>query len=104
MGTYKAGRQSMRWTSLGFKALFSGGLSSYNKAMFFFLVCVLVAVLLLTGHPPDQYGWMMLIGLSWLAGYLDCRKFAKSDQEQERVMPPDAHEPILSDRQIFKSK
>ncbi|HEY9746380.1 MAG TPA: hypothetical protein V6C99_09200 [Oculatellaceae cyanobacterium] len=66
--------------------------------MFFFLVCFLIAFLLLTGHAPDQYGWMMLIGVSWLAGYLDCRKFAKSDRERDRVLPPDAQEPLPDER------
>lgn len=71
--------------------------------MFFFLVCAFIAVLLLTGHPPDQYGWMMLIGVSWLAGYLDCRRFARSDRDKDRVMPPDAHEPFPSDKQMFET-
>lgn len=61
--------------------------------MFFALLCLLVGGLLLTNHPPDAYGWMMLVGAGWVAGYLDCRMFARSDQESDRVMPPDIHEP-----------
>jgi hypothetical protein len=70
--------------------------------MFFFLVILLVAAFLGTGHPPDQYGWMMLMGVAWLAGYLDCRRFSKSDQERDRVMPPDIHEPS-DDKVNFES-
>ncbi|HEY9686186.1 MAG TPA: hypothetical protein V6C52_04340 [Coleofasciculaceae cyanobacterium] len=70
--------------------------------MFFFLVILLVAAFLVTGHPPDQYGWMMLMGVSWLAGYLDCRRFSKSDQERDRVMPPDILEPS-DDKVNFES-
>jgi hypothetical protein len=69
------------------------------KPMFFFLVCIFITVLLSTGHPPDQYGWMMLIGLSWLAGYLDCRRFAKSDREKGRVTLPEGHEPFHGQQQ-----
>lgn len=70
--------------------------------MFFALLCLLLIILLLTGHAPDQYGWMMLIGLAWLAGYLDCRRFHRSDQDRARVMPPDA-DGIPDDSQIFRS-
>lgn len=80
-----------------FKRLVSG----YNRLMFFFLVCILIAVLMLSGRTPDAYGWMMLVGVGWLAGYLDCRRFAKSDQDTDRVMPPDAYEPIPNDNQAF---
>lgn len=73
------------------------------ETMFFFMVCTLITVLLLTGHTPDQYGWMMLTGISWLAGYLDCRKFANSDRDQDRVMPPDAYEPMPNDQQTFEA-
>lgn len=70
--------------------------------MFFVLLCLVVAAFLGTGHPPDQYGWMMLLGFGWLAGFLDCRIFARSDQDKQRVLPPDAHEPS-DDQAIFKS-
>jgi hypothetical protein len=55
-----------------------------------------------TKHSPDTYGWMFIVGLSWLAGFLDCRLFAKSDQDRQRVLPPDANEPS-DDQSIFKS-
>jgi hypothetical protein len=73
--------------------------------MFFALVCLLITVLMATGHSPDQYGWMMLIGLTWLAGYLDCRKFARSDQEKDRVMPADLRQDktIPDDSALFES-
>jgi hypothetical protein len=73
--------------------------------MFFALICLLMTVLLATGHTPDMYGWIMLVGLSWLAGYLDCRKFSRSDQEKDRVMPPDARHAadIPDDNSIFES-
>lgn len=60
--------------------------------MYFVLLCLLVAGLLISKHPPDEYGWMMLIGLGWVTGYLDCRKFSHSDQDQARVLPPDSNE------------
>lgn len=71
--------------------------------MCFALLCLLLVGLLLTGHYPDQYGWMMLIGLAWMAGYLDCRRFQRSDQDRARVLPPDvmkADEP-LDDSELF---
>lgn len=70
--------------------------------MFFVVLIALVSALLLTNHPPDQAGWMMLVGAGWLAGYLDCRRFARSDGDSDRVMPPDVHEPS-SDRVTFES-
>ncbi len=69
--------------------------------MFFVLLCLIVATLLLTGHSPDSYGWMMLLGAGWVTGYLDCRTFAKSDQDSDRVMPPDIHEPLDNDTQTL---
>jgi len=30
------------------------------------------------------------MGLAWLCGYLDCRRFSKSDQDSDHVMPRDA--------------
>ena len=83
--------------------------SGYNGGMFFALVCLLITAIMGTGHTPDQYGWMMLIGLSWLAGYLDCRKFSRSDQEKDRVMPPDARQDaplgldVPDDTTLFRS-
>lgn len=72
--------------------------------MFFAVLCILLGSLLLTNHPPDQYGWMMLLGTAWLAGYLDCRRFSRSDQESDRVMPPDVvSADTLDDSQIFRS-
>ncbi len=70
--------------------------------MFFVLLCIGIVALLGTKHPPDTYGWMFIVGLSWLAGFLDCRLFAKSDQDRQRVLPPDANEPS-DDQSIFKS-
>lgn len=61
--------------------------------MFFVLVCLIAVALLATAHTPDTAGWMMLVGAAWVAGYLDCRWFARSDRDRARVMPPDAHEP-----------
>lgn len=75
------------------------------RAMFFALLCLLITVLLLTKHAPDAYGWMMLLGVAWLAGYLDCRRFSRSDQEKDRVMPPDVSglsEPA-DDSHIFRA-
>lgn len=63
------------------------------EGMFFALLCLLVGGLLLSRNTPDHYGWMMLVGVGWLAGYLDCRMYARSDQEKDRVMPPDMQEP-----------
>jgi hypothetical protein len=73
--------------------------------MFFALLCLLLTVLLLTGRQPDSYGWMMLIGLAWLTGYLDCRRFHRSDQDRARVMPPDAPDTgdVPDDAQIFRT-
>jgi hypothetical protein len=72
--------------------------------MFFALLCLLISGLLLTSHTPDQYGWMMLIGVGWLAGYLDCRRFSRSDREKDRVMPPDVlQDTPVGDSQIFNS-
>lgn len=68
--------------------------------MFFILLCILIAVLLGTKHQPDASGWMMLIGLAWLAGFLDCRLFARHDRDRERTLPPDANEPS-DDRVTF---
>jgi hypothetical protein len=70
--------------------------------MFFVLLCLIIFALLITGNSPDQSGWMMLLGLGWLAGFLDCRMFAKSDQDKSRVLPPDVDEPS-NDQAIFKS-
>ncbi|WP_373533112.1 hypothetical protein [Vampirovibrio sp.] len=70
--------------------------------MFFVLLCLIIAALLMTGNSPDPSGWMMLLGLGWLAGFLDCRMFAKSDQDKSRVLPPDVDEPS-NDQAIFKS-
>jgi hypothetical protein len=58
--------------------------------MFFAILCILLLGLMLSGHPPDPYGWMMLMGVAWFCGYLDCRRFGKSDQESARVMPLDS--------------
>lgn len=72
--------------------------------MFFVLLCLLLVVLLANGVAIDQFGWLMLIGTGWIAGYLDCRKFARSDQDPDRVMPPDARadaEP--DDHSLFQS-
>lgn len=79
--------------------------SSYNRGMFFALVFILIIALMSTGHSPDQYGWVMLVGLSWLAGYLDCRKFSRSDQDKDLVMPPDVrNQPeIPDDPSLFES-
>ncbi len=73
--------------------------------MFFAVICLLIIALMGTGHSPDQYGWMMLIGLSWMAGYLDCRKFARSDQEKVRVIPADMRQDpaIPDDQSLFES-
>lgn len=71
--------------------------------MFFFMMILLLTALFLTGNTPDQYGWMMLLGLGWMAGYFDCRLFARSDRDQDRVMPPDADEPYHNDQTTFKS-
>lgn len=68
----------------------------------FFVLLLIIAAFLGTGHPPDQYGWMLLTGLGWFAGFLDCRIFAKSDRDKGRVLPPDANEPS-NDQAIFKS-
>lgn len=70
--------------------------------MFFALICLILLGFLGTGHTPDQYGWIMLIGLAWLAGYLDCRKFSKSDQDRKRVLPPDMDSPT-DDKATFES-
>jgi hypothetical protein len=70
--------------------------------MFLLLLILIVAGLLATGHAPDQYGWMMLLSLGWVGGYLDCRFFARSDRDKDRVMPPDIHEPS-DDRTTFES-
>jgi hypothetical protein len=71
--------------------------------MYFALLCLLLAGLLLSAHSPDQYGWMMLIGLAWMTGYLDCRRFQRSDQDRDRVFPPDMTEADapLDDSQLF---
>jgi hypothetical protein len=73
--------------------------------MFFAILCLIIVAFIGTGHTPDQYGWMMFIGLSWMAGYLDCRKFARSDQEKNRVMPLDLREApeIPDDASLFES-
>lgn len=71
--------------------------------MFFLIPLVIVSAMLLSGHPPDQAGWMMLVGLGWFAGYLDCRRFARSDQEKDRVLPPDATDPLPDDTETFES-
>ena len=71
--------------------------------MFLIALCALVTVLLATKHTPDLYGWAMLIGLGWLSGYFDCRLFAKSDQDRDRVLPPDAGEPYDDDSKTFQS-
>lgn len=70
--------------------------------MFFALICLILVALMGTGHTPDLYGWVMLMGLAWLAGYLDCRKFAKSDQDKKRVLPPDMDYPT-DDKATFES-
>jgi hypothetical protein len=70
--------------------------------MFFVLLCILMASLLLTHHAPDQYGWMMLLGLGWLTGYLDCRRFSRSDQDKDRVLPPDMIDGPLDDSNLFQ--
>jgi hypothetical protein len=70
--------------------------------MFLALLALLIVVLLGTGNAPDQAGWITLVGLGWLTGYFDCRKFSKSDQETDRVMPPDAHDPS-DDKVTFES-
>ena len=42
------------------------------------------------------------MGLSWLCGYLDCRRFGKSDQDQDRIMPRDAvNETPPTDETLF---
>lgn len=71
--------------------------------MFLMALCILIGVLLTTGHTPDAAGWMMLVGGAWLAGYLDCRFFARSDQDTDRVLPPDAAEPFDDDATTFQS-
>ncbi len=70
--------------------------------MFFLLLIALIALLMLTGNTPDAYGWMMLLGVGWLAGYLDCRRFLSSDRDKDRVMPPDASDPA-DDGTMFRS-
>lgn len=75
-------------------------ISRYNRSMFFVLLLI-ITVLIGTGNSPDQYGWMLLTGLGWFAGFIDCRIFAKSDRDKSRVMPPDANEPS-DDQTLFK--
>jgi hypothetical protein len=72
--------------------------------MFFAILCLLMLALMLTGHAPDQYGWMMLLGLAWLCGYLDCRRFSRSDQDSDHVMPRDAVDQIPpDDKTLFRT-
>jgi len=57
--------------------------------MYFAIVCLLVFALLATGVKPDDYGWMMLVGTGWVAGYLDARKFSTADKPQLPGGPDD---------------
>lgn len=71
---------------LGFDGLL---LSLYNVTMFFAALCLLMILLLANGVKPDVYGWVMLVGTGWFSGYMDGRIFRRSDNDTDRVVPPD---------------
>lgn len=56
--------------------------------MFFAMLILLIWALLATGAAFDKFGWLMLVGTAWVAGYLDCRMFRRFDKDPDRVMPP----------------
>ena len=68
--------------------------------MFFTGLIILIWALLAFGITPDMYGWLMLVGASWVAGYLDCRFFKKSDTDSQRTLPPETN--IESDKDLFQ--
>lgn len=57
--------------------------------MYFAIVCLLVFILLATGAKIDEYGWMMLVGTGWVAGFLDARKSSGSDKPRLPSGPED---------------
>ena len=76
----------------------------YNGGMFFVLVCIIVVSLLANKITPDTSGWMMIVGAAWMAGFLDCRLFARSDKDAARVLPADVREgdgQPIEDRNLF---
>jgi hypothetical protein len=56
--------------------------------MWFALLCISIFCLIVYKVPMDQYSWSMFVGLGWLAGYMDCRLFSRSDQDTQRVSLP----------------
>jgi hypothetical protein len=58
--------------------------------MLFLSMCVLLWALFALKTPFDQYGWLMIVGLTYVAGFLDSRLFARFDQDKARTLPPDA--------------
>lgn len=57
--------------------------------MFFAALCILTVVLMANHVAIDTYGWLMLMGTGWFAGYMDCRLFQHWDQDKARTLPPD---------------
>ena len=70
--------------------------------MFFILLCLLLWALFALRSPFDTFGWLMIVGYAWVAGYLDCRMMAKSDQDRAYTMPRDASpDDDGSDNELF---
>ncbi|MGE0199907.1 MAG: hypothetical protein AB7P76_02935 [Candidatus Melainabacteria bacterium] len=69
--------------------------------MFFAALCLLLYLLIANKVQPDMFGWLMLVGTGWFAGYLDGRVLQRSDKDPDRVLPPDVTEDS-SDRSTFQ--
>lgn len=64
--------------------------------MFFLLLCAILWALFAFQSPFDTFGWLMLVALAWVFGFLDCKLAKKSDAEKGHTFPPDMAGEIAS--------
>ena len=63
---------------------------------------VLVWILMASGIPFDKFGWMLLLGLSWFAGYMDSHFVHRKKSNADKTMPP-GEDNVTSDKDLFRS-
>ncbi|MDX2084945.1 MAG: hypothetical protein SFZ03_06095 [Candidatus Melainabacteria bacterium] len=56
--------------------------------IWFVLLCLLLWALFAFQAPFDRFGWLMIVGAAYMAGFLDARRTLKADADTERVTPP----------------
>jgi len=71
-------------------------------------VVVLIGVLMASGIPFDQYGWMLFVALAWFAGYMDShfihKRKSKADANPDAAKLPesDKDDAATSDKELFQ--